>query len=251
MFVAHRFFVLRRLVASPLLLRRLSCCVASLVASPLTLHNPEFDLSPLSSPRGPPPQAPQWLLPSASRLPQVRACRCCLDGGNARGAAAPGRRRSISLGSSFFFALLSCSLLASLSGSNFALRRAKVDSLLFPSARPPQRRSAAPSTPHGVAHVFFLPRTRAEKSRGGAEKSNRGAFHESLIIALACRPFSFSFFSPSSPAITLQQKKKTGARVAVGARRSTARPRVAPIVAASAPAYVPDMDKRVSRSFKR
>lgn len=43
LFVARRFFVLRLL----------SCCVASPVASALTLHIPEFHLSPLSPPAAP------------------------------------------------------------------------------------------------------------------------------------------------------------------------------------------------------
>lgn len=45
-------------------------------------------------------------------------------------------------------------------------------------------------------------------------------------------------------ASTLRVSPPSGARVAIGARRSTAHPRVAPIAAAGAPAYVPDMDKR-------
>ena len=112
--------------SSQFLLRRLFCSL-------FTLQPPEFRLP-----------FPQWLLPSASRLPQVRACRCCLDEGNARGAVAPGRRRSIGSLELFFFwlcslllLLFSCSL--ALSG-NFSPWRAKVDSLLL-SFFPPRDRT--------------------------------------------------------------------------------------------------------------
>lgn len=70
---------------------------------------PRIRLPPRLPPR-PRFQAPPWLLPSASRLPQVRACRCCLDRGNASGAAALERRRSTeALGSFFRSAVLAAS----------------------------------------------------------------------------------------------------------------------------------------------
>lgn len=70
---------------------------------------PRIRLPPRLPPR-PRFQAPPWLLPSASRLPQVRACRCCIDRGNASGAAALERRRSTeALGSFFRSAVLAAS----------------------------------------------------------------------------------------------------------------------------------------------
>ena len=189
-------------------MRRLESC--------LTLFNPEFD-SPLSSPPRPPPQAPQWLLPSASRLPQVRACRRCLDGGNARGAVAPEQRRSIgSLGSFFWLCSLVALFLLPLSGSNFPWSQGRLLPPFPPRDRPrgallPLPRLTAPRAPPSRR---VRKRTRAAT---GAMGSNEG-FYKSLIKRLLppLPFFSSSFFFspplPLSPAITSLQKKNRCSR---------------------------------------
>ena len=123
--------------------------------------------------------------------------------------------------------------------------------LLFPSARPHQGRSAPPSAPRGAARAPVSSLARANESRDGREGEQRGLLKVVDQALAAAAFFVFVFLTPSlSPQSPPLWKTKTGARVAVGARRSTARPRVAPIVAASAPAYVPDMDKRVRRQMQ-
>ena len=129
----------------------------------------------------------------------------------------------------------------------------------MPLLSPPRNRLGGALLPilRLTATRALLPR-RAHGRTGaatGAKRSSEDFWTTSLIKRLAARRRFFFSFSPLAslpPSPPFNNIKKTGARVAVGARRSTARPRVAPIVAASAPAYVPDMDKRVRReSFEK
>ena len=196
-------------------------------------------------PPRPPLQAPLWLLPSASRLPQVRTGCCCPERSNATGAVAKSARRKIDRAPLLW---LSCSF-ALLSSKVLALPPLEVDSASsLPSAQPLRRRSAPHSTPHGAARMLASTSTWADASRDRRKREGEDFEWRALIDAL-CRRFLLS--SASHPLSSLSQSCKTspGARVAIGARRSTAHPRVAPIAAAGAPAYVPDMDKRVRVSF--
>ena len=210
-------------------------------------------------PRAPPPQAQQWLPPSASRLPQVRTRRCCLQRGDSKGAVATSKRRSIEFLASFF-TLFACSLSVSL--ALFCSSPLLLAAILASPREVVSSTSTSAPSPCPRGALLLLPRrtkTRAcpshraprrTRDAKGAALSEMTLKWEALIERLCCRRrfFLFLFFSPSlalSSSLFLSQS--TGARVAVGARRpSAARPRVAPIVAAGAPAYVPDMDKRVS-----